>query len=229
MAEAVHPRDIEIKKLKDTAGKWSLLMAVLTLIPAGILIYDWVTDLYQSNQTYVLAWLLGDIIIRLSFPITDYLYMTREMSLCLNRFYLIYFSIIFWWDIYGTGVFIKGWIELAGTNGPFHGSQWVWVLAILTYLIDFVTGTWLMLYSFCGYRSIYKRYPLEEVNIPQQVEIKVNTVPTHRFYDECVICTEKFKDDNMVKTLPCHHVFHNSCIDRWLSTSDVCPTCKCKI
>ena len=57
----------------------------------------------------------------------------------------------------------------------------------------------------------------------------------HHFKDEdCVICLEKFQCGNRLRILPCHHRFHTSCIDKWLSGSfshddcmnALCPTCK---
>jgi hypothetical protein len=62
-----------------------------------------------------------------------------------------------------------------------------------------------------------------------KINVKIPGTKTHRFYDECTICTDKFKSDDMVKDLSCKHIFHTSCVDRWLLTSEVCPTCKCKV
>mmetsp|Transcript_23258 Transcript_23258/g.34453 ORF Transcript_23258/g.34453 Transcript_23258/m.34453 type:complete len:532 (+) Transcript_23258:312-1907(+) len=57
----------------------------------------------------------------------------------------------------------------------------------------------------------------------------------HHFKDEnCVICLDKFQCGDRLRILPCHHRFHTSCIDKWLSGSfshddcmnALCPTCK---
>lgn len=42
----------------------------------------------------------------------------------------------------------------------------------------------------------------------------------------CTICIEDFKDGDDVKTLPCLHLYHTSCIDAWLRRSNDCPICK---
>mmetsp|Transcript_15061 Transcript_15061/g.23452 ORF Transcript_15061/g.23452 Transcript_15061/m.23452 type:complete len:529 (+) Transcript_15061:305-1891(+) len=50
----------------------------------------------------------------------------------------------------------------------------------------------------------------------------------------CVICLEHFVDGDRLRVLPCNHLFHMGCIDRWLSGSHSdhdcftsgCPTCK---
>ena len=42
----------------------------------------------------------------------------------------------------------------------------------------------------------------------------------------CVICLEDFAVGVQVLTLPCAHVFHAACADKWLEHSAVCPLCK---
>eukprot|EP00177_Eucheuma_denticulatum_P000951 GFKZ01001730.1.p1 GENE.GFKZ01001730.1~~GFKZ01001730.1.p1 ORF type:complete len:506 (+),score=56.75 GFKZ01001730.1:323-1840(+) len=44
--------------------------------------------------------------------------------------------------------------------------------------------------------------------------------------DKCAICLGEFEDGEMVKTLPCYHLFHTECVDRWLKVNKVCPFCK---
>jgi TRAP-type mannitol/chloroaromatic compound transport system permease large subunit len=40
---------------------------------------------------------------------------------------------------------------------------------------------------------------------------------------ECSICLEAMTTD--VKALPCAHLYHTRCIDRWLEEQRVCPLC----
>ncbi|KAI8086704.1 uncharacterized protein BX664DRAFT_336567 [Halteromyces radiatus] len=48
--------------------------------------------------------------------------------------------------------------------------------------------------------------------------------------EECAICLEKYLDDDRIRTLPCHHEFHVTCIDTWLITrKKFCPICKFNI
>mmetsp|Transcript_9182 Transcript_9182/g.27336 ORF Transcript_9182/g.27336 Transcript_9182/m.27336 type:complete len:529 (-) Transcript_9182:694-2280(-) len=45
--------------------------------------------------------------------------------------------------------------------------------------------------------------------------------------DECTICLDEFTLGVRVRELPCGHVFHSTCIARWLiERSAVCPLCK---
>lgn len=48
--------------------------------------------------------------------------------------------------------------------------------------------------------------------------------------ETCSVCVDDFEDGMQVKVLPCHHIFHPVCIDRWLSDySSICPMCKADV
>ncbi len=42
----------------------------------------------------------------------------------------------------------------------------------------------------------------------------------------CPICTEDFESSDDITALPCNHIFHTICIDKWLETSNTCPICR---
>lgn len=42
---------------------------------------------------------------------------------------------------------------------------------------------------------------------------------------ECSICYDDIYEDDMT-TLPCAHMFHNSCIQQWLNQNPTCPVCR---
>ncbi|PGH22914.1 hypothetical protein AJ80_02963 [Polytolypa hystricis UAMH7299] len=45
--------------------------------------------------------------------------------------------------------------------------------------------------------------------------------------DHCAVCLSIVEEDNLIRQLVCRHIFHASCIDRWLTTySACCPVCK---
>ena len=43
---------------------------------------------------------------------------------------------------------------------------------------------------------------------------------------ECAVCTEVIKEGAKVYKLPCKHVFHKECIDKWLEEHKNCPNCR---
>ena len=48
--------------------------------------------------------------------------------------------------------------------------------------------------------------------------------------DTCVICLQTFTCDEYITQLPCKHMYHTQCIDRWLGKgTKTCPMCKREI
>ncbi|XP_055809506.1 E3 ubiquitin-protein ligase At4g11680-like isoform X2 [Solanum dulcamara] len=43
---------------------------------------------------------------------------------------------------------------------------------------------------------------------------------------ECSICLSTYDDEDELRELPCCHLFHCNCIDKWLYMSATCPLCK---
>ncbi|KAM0330753.1 hypothetical protein ACHAQA_003706 [Verticillium albo-atrum] len=46
-------------------------------------------------------------------------------------------------------------------------------------------------------------------------------------YLVCVICLETLEDSDLIRHLPCRHIYHSECITQWfLKQHDTCPLCK---
>jgi len=45
----------------------------------------------------------------------------------------------------------------------------------------------------------------------------------------CIVCLIQFKDGQELRQLPCQHVFHINCIDKWLKINRMCPTCRADV
>lgn len=44
--------------------------------------------------------------------------------------------------------------------------------------------------------------------------------------DDCAICLDGFKAKQRCRELPCGHIFHKKCVDRWLKKNPRCPICR---
>ncbi|KAF5742939.1 putative RING/U-box superfamily protein [Tripterygium wilfordii] len=42
----------------------------------------------------------------------------------------------------------------------------------------------------------------------------------------CCICLARYEDSEDLKELPCSHLFHGVCVDKWLMVRALCPICK---
>ncbi|TGZ59824.1 hypothetical protein CRM22_008835 [Opisthorchis felineus] len=47
--------------------------------------------------------------------------------------------------------------------------------------------------------------------------------------DQCAVCIELYRVSDVVRILPCQHVFHKKCVDPWLLEHRSCPLCKLDI
>jgi len=66
----------------------------------------------------------------------------------------------------------------------------------------------------------------------------LQSLPTHRYKSptkvsernsdttECSFCLCDFEEGDMVKTLPCFHMFHEKELNEWLESHTECPLCK---
>ncbi|KHN71908.1 RING finger protein [Toxocara canis] len=46
---------------------------------------------------------------------------------------------------------------------------------------------------------------------------------------DCPVCIDPYRAGDIVRSLPCRHVFHKTCVDPWLLEHRTCPMCKSDI
>lgn len=59
--------------------------------------------------------------------------------------------------------------------------------------------------------------------------IKKGDKETESDFDNCAVCIEGYKPNDVVRILPCRHLFHRTCVDPWLLDHRTCPMCKMNI
>jgi len=65
------------------------------------------------------------------------------------------------------------------------------------------------------------------ININDKDEAELQQNRFYRLSDECTICLDEFTQSARCRQLPCGHVFHSSCIAKWLIERQAnCPLCK---
>lgn len=47
--------------------------------------------------------------------------------------------------------------------------------------------------------------------------------------ETCAVCIDQFLINDIVRYLPCKHLFHKNCIDQWLLENPTCPICKLNV
>ncbi|KAG6417127.1 hypothetical protein SASPL_119278 [Salvia splendens] len=45
----------------------------------------------------------------------------------------------------------------------------------------------------------------------------------------CCICLAKYVNNDELRELPCSHLFHKDCVDKWLKINASCPLCKAEV
>mmetsp|Transcript_3667 Transcript_3667/g.8639 ORF Transcript_3667/g.8639 Transcript_3667/m.8639 type:complete len:114 (-) Transcript_3667:103-444(-) len=65
--------------------------------------------------------------------------------------------------------------------------------------------------------------------LPVVVFLKQYCNPNNQNEIECTICLVEYEEGDLVKRLPCMHVFHQDCVGGWLARSMQCPVCKISI
>lgn len=55
---------------------------------------------------------------------------------------------------------------------------------------------------------------------------QLSEMPMVEAVGECIICMEGFESRVGGKQVPCGHVFHSTCIAKWLSDHNSCPLCR---
>ena len=56
-------------------------------------------------------------------------------------------------------------------------------------------------------------------------KVKEEKKPSDNNY-KCMICLSNYKIRDKIITLPCLHIFHSKCFEKWMYQQRACPICK---
>ena len=59
-----------------------------------------------------------------------------------------------------------------------------------------------------------------------KVDAEDSVAPSGALPTDCAVCMTTFKSGQLLKRLPCHHVFCERCIQRWMAQHTTCPLCR---
>ena len=67
----------------------------------------------------------------------------------------------------------------------------------------------------------------DEIDLPENTLNDISKLDNEN--KKCVICLEEFKDEDVVTNLQCLHIFHSSCLKKWIKYKKICPICRLRI
>lgn len=68
---------------------------------------------------------------------------------------------------------------------------------------------------------------LTEEEFNKFYSIKISSDNFERYNQQCHICIDEYKIDDIIVQLKCKHIFHKTCIKDWLCKENVsCPVCR---
>ncbi|KAI5935644.1 E3 ubiquitin-protein ligase RNF149 isoform X1 [Manis javanica] len=138
-------------------------------------------------------------------------------------------------DLVQNGIPVKMTIGV-GTRHvqEFISSQSVVFVAIAFITMMIISLAWLIFYYI--QRFLYTGSQFGSQSHRKETKKVIGQLPLHTVKhgekgidvdaENCAVCIENFKVKDVIRILPCRHIFHRICIDPWLLDHRTCPMCK---
>ena len=87
-----------------------------------------------------------------------------------------------------------------------------------------VCGSWLSCFDLiktCSTNCIKSFRTKKKVTIK-----KIDSDDEDNLLNECSICLENYKKDDMIIILSCNHDYHEPCLKEWSKNNNSCPHCR---
>ncbi|XP_033742684.1 RING finger protein 150-like [Pecten maximus] len=136
-----------------------------------------------------------------------------------------------------------GTVTLPKTEDPIFNPHNISKTSVLFVSISFIvlmiiSLAWLVFYYIQRFRYAHAKERLTRrlasaakkaiAKIPQRT-VKTGDKELESEFDQCAVCIEGYKASDVIRILPCKHIFHKSCVDPWLLEQRSCPMCKLDI
>lgn len=78
--------------------------------------------------------------------------------------------------------------------------------------------------------SVHKVVPatmrqIHDLGVVRFSRLDCKEISPHTGEPSCAVCISEFDTGDLVRRLPCRHLFHKECIDHWLRKNKRCPLC----
>ncbi|XP_028631212.1 E3 ubiquitin-protein ligase RNF149 [Grammomys surdaster] len=138
-------------------------------------------------------------------------------------------------DLVQKGIPVKMSIEIGARHmQEFISGQSVVFVAIAFITMMIISLAWLIFYYI--QRFLYTGSQFGSQNHRKETKKVIGQLPLHTVKhgekgidvdaENCAVCIENFKVKDVIRILPCKHIFHRICIDPWLLDHRTCPMCK---
>ncbi|CAN4104477.1 unnamed protein product [Withania somnifera] len=112
---------------------------------------------------------------------------------------------------------------------PLFGVEYTFddpdIQEIFNTLLDFLTNEREFLNKIEGFDRKIQKFR-EVKSCLKIVKLETKNVVSFELGDKCPVCFDIFEDKSVVVVTPCSHIFHRSCIFRWLLENSTCPICR---
>ncbi|XP_057706709.1 E3 ubiquitin-protein ligase RNF130 [Corythoichthys intestinalis] len=126
---------------------------------------------------------------------------------------------------------------LVGQRGPVNRGSLVFV-SVSFIVLMIISSAWLIFYfiqkirygaaAHQGHRRLGDAAKKAIGKLGTRT-VKKGDKETDPDFNHCAVCIEAYQLNDVVRVLPCKHVFHRACVDPWLNEHCTCPMCKLDI
>ncbi|CAD8049293.1 unnamed protein product [Paramecium primaurelia] len=103
------------------------------------------------------------------------------------------------------------------------------VVSVLASILGVILLIMTLIYLLKIYKAkqaIKNKQQFENLMPAQQFMLVSDRVPEIKVETTCSICLESFKSSSLVRMTYCEHIFHSTCLEKWMKNNKACPLCR---